>query len=47
VIDTSVWFNGQTCAEAILALGAGRIDGYWSAQIVRELTRVRLCVSKL
>jgi hypothetical protein len=47
VIDTSVWFNGRTCAEAILALGAGLADGHWSAQIVGELTRTRLWVGKL
>ena len=47
MIDTSVWFNGRTCTEAILALGAGRADGYWSSQIVGELTRTRLWVGGL
>lgn len=47
MVDTSVWFNGRTCAEAVLALGAGVAEGFWSAQIVGELTRTRLWVGKL
>jgi len=47
VIDTGVWFRGDTCENAILALGAGIAEGYWSAQIVAELTRTRLWVGKM
>ncbi len=47
VVDTSVWFRGDTCENAILALGAGIAEGYWSAQIVGELTRTRLWVGKM
>ncbi len=47
VVDTAVWFRGDTCENAILALGAGIAEGYWSAQIVAELTRTRLWVGKM
>jgi hypothetical protein len=39
VIDTSVWINGRTCADTILAVGAGVAEDFWSAQIVGDLTR--------
>ena len=47
VIDTSVWFKGESCTEAILGFGNGLAEGYWSAQIVGELTRTRLWVGKV
>ena len=47
VIDTSVWFRGESCTRTILGLGAGIAEGLWSAQIVGELTRTRLWVGKM